>query len=257
MFTYLVVIFLLILLIQVLFFAFAAIRTSDKVTDLAYGITFVIISLLVFIYYKGYANVVAYIPTILVSTWGMRLALFLFKRIQNLGKDKRFDGIRENFWKFASFWILQTVSIFVITSPILLISIKYSDMKLNLLSIIFAVVSLLGILIEAVADEQKNKFKNSLKKGDHWVDIGLWKYSRHPNYLGELMMWYGIFGFSFPYLNGYEYLSIVSPIFITILLVFVSGIPLLEKSYDSRFKDNKEYFEYKNNTGILFPKFIK
>jgi len=190
----------------------------------------------------------------LVTAWGIRLSTYLFIRILRTGKDKRFDGIREDTPKFASFWLLQAVSIFVILLPTTYILLKPIQMELSILAIVGMILSILGILIEGFADYQKFVFKNEIKNKEKWINTGLWKYSRHPNYLGEIMMWVGIFIFAIPYLTDLSWLTVISPLYILILLLFVSGVPTLEKKDDERYKDNKEYMEYKKNTGILLPK---
>ena len=129
-------------------------------------------------------------------------------------------------------------------------------MSLNWVSSIGLVIALTGILIEGIADSQKFIFKNKEENRGKWINSGLWKYSRHPNYLGEIMMWVGVFVYCLVYVNGIGLITILSPIYITVLLLFVSGIPTLEKKDEQRYGDSKEYQEYKRDTGILFPKFF-
>ncbi|KAG1334694.1 hypothetical protein COCNU_03G008130 [Cocos nucifera] len=109
-----------------------------------------------------------------------------------------------------------------------------------------------GLFIEATADQQKLMFKNSPSNRGKWCNVGLWKYSRHPNYFGEILLWWGIFVACTPVLKGAEWLVVVGPIFVTLLLLFVSGIPLLEKSADKRFKSVAEYHFYKSTTRAFF-----
>lgn len=191
----------------------------------------------------------------LISVWGIRLSSYLFVRILKTGKDKRFDGVREDLKRFGSFWLLQAVSIFVILLPTTYILISKDMMSLNWISTIGLVMSTLGILIEGIADWQKYIFKSNASNKGRWIDTGLWKYSRHPNYLGEIMMWVGIFIYCLVYINGIGLITILSPIYITVLLLAVSGIPTLEKEYNKRYKESKEYQEYKRKTGKLLPRF--
>lgn len=246
--------FLMILFLQVIFFIYAAIKKTDKVTDLSYGLTFVITVLVIFLLNIEYSSLFKILLLLLVVIWGLRLAVYLFKRILKTGKDKRFNGIREDFKRFASFWLLQAISIFIILLPTNILLLKDSYTSFNWVPIVGFLLSLLGILIESIADNQKFVFKSKEENRNKWIASGLWKYSRHPNYLGEIMVWFGIYIYCLPFLVGLEFLTIISPIFITILLVGVSGIPTLEKEYDIRYTDNKEYLKYKRETGILFPK---
>ncbi len=182
------------------------------------------------------------------------MSAYLFVRILKTGKDKRFDGVREDLKRFGSFWLLQAVSIFVILLPTTYILISKDMMSLNWISTIGLIISTLGILIEGIADWQKYIFKSNASNKGRWIDTGLWKYSRHPNYLGEIMMWVGIFIYCLVYINGIGLITILSPIYITVLLLAVSGIPTLEKEYNKRYKESKEYQEYKRKTGKLLPK---
>jgi len=246
--------FLIILVLQIIFFIYAAVKKTDKVTDLSYGLTFVITSLSIYFLNIEYSSIFKILLLATVVIWGLRLAIYLFVRIIKTGKDKRFDGVRENFKKFGSFWLLQAISIFVILLPTTYILISKDEMSLNWISYIGLGISVLGIVIESIADSQKFIFKSKKENKGKWVSTGLWKYSRHPNYLGEIMMWVGIFLYCLVYINGIGFITILSPIYITVLLVAVSGIPTLEKEYDKRYRGSKQYQDYKKNTGILFPR---
>jgi steroid 5-alpha reductase family enzyme len=246
--------FLVILFLQIVFFVYAALKKTDKVTDLSYGLTFVIVSLFLYIQNIEYSSVYKVILLSLVIIWGLRLAIYLFARILKTGKDKRFDGVREDLKRFGSFWLLQAISIFVILLPTIYVLIGEDDISFNWVSFFGFVLSVLGIVIETFADSQKFIFKNNENNKSKWIETGLWKYSRHPNYLGEIFVWVGILIYCLPYLYGWGLLTVVSPIYITVLLVFVSGIPTLEMEYEKRYLGNKEYEEYKKKTGVLFPK---
>lgn len=239
-------------LIQVVFFTYAMIRQTDKVTDLAYGLTFVAIAAGLYII-NPFKDLPKLLLLLTIAIWGIRLATYLFIRIKKMRKDKRFDGIRESFVKFASFWILQALSVWIILIPSSFVLSISKELEFNILQIIGLVIANIGILIESIADAQKFKFKSDEKNKGKWIQTGLWKYSRHPNYFGELTVWWGIFLATLGYLNGLELFSIISPIYISILILFVSGIPTLEKKYDQRYKDNKRYFKYKNSTSLLIP----
>ncbi len=246
--------FLIIFGLQVLFFIIANTFKTDKVTDLAYGISFFIALWLIF-FTSAYS-----LPKLLVVTavtlWGLRLAVYLFIRILKMGRDKRFDNIRNNFFDFAKFWFLQAVSIWIILLPyIWFIDRPAADMKT--LFYPGLAVWAVGLIIETIADWQKFKFKNNPENKGKWTDIGLWKYSRHPNYFGEILCWIGLFIAVLPYLSGLRYLFIVSPVYITSLLLFVSGIPPLEKRYDQKYGDDRKYQQYKSSTSLLIPWFKK
>ncbi len=249
-------VFLFILLLQVLFFIYAVINKTDKVTDLSYGLTFIFGG--AFALFLNWENISLFKILLfsLIAIWGFRLAIYLFIRILRTGKDKRFDGIREEWKRFGSFWLLQAVSVFIILLPATYTFLYPYETSLNTISVLGFIVAFIGILIEGVADYQKFVFKNKTENKNKWIATGLWKYSRHPNYLGEIMMWKGVFVYALVYLNDPALLTIISPLFITYLLTKVSGIPTLEKEYEKRYADDRTYQEYKKKTGVLFPKVI-
>ncbi len=240
--------------VQTLFFIFAASFKTDKVTDLSYGLTFFIIVIaLLFLAPQLTIPVITLVS--MVAIWAIRLAAYLFQRILKIKKDKRFDGIREDFLKFAQFWFFQGLTVWMIMIPFTLYLTKQVDPQLKPLNLLGLFIWLSGLIIETVADAQKFKFKSNPENKGRWIETGLWNYSRHPNYFGEILCWVGVFIYTLPSLTGWEYLSVISPIYITSLLLFVSGIPTLEKKYDERYKDNKKYWNYKESTSVLVPWF--
>ena len=239
-------------LIQIIFFTFAAINKTDKVTDLSYGLTFVILAFYIFLTRSGQFSY-QLLLLLMITAWGVRLAGYLFIRILKTKKDKRFDGIRENFLKFAQFWFLQAVSVWVIMLPSTYVLSRAVNINISATMILGFLIWLVGLIIETVADWQKFQFKNDPKNKDKWIQNGIWKYSRHPNYFGEMLCWWGIFVYSLPLQTLASSPTIIGPLFITFLLLFVSGIPTLEKKYDERYKDNREYQKYKKSTSLLIP----
>lgn len=243
--------FLLIsLAIQVALFIPAYLFKTDKLTDLSYSLTFVLlagISLL-----RSDITTLKLVLFFMVLAWGLRLGIYLFIRINKIKKDSRFDEIRIDPIKFLSFWVFQGITVFVVLLPTLLffqVSSNYS-----LLTLAGFVIWLIGLVTEGFADQQKFAFKNDSKNKDKWVDVGLWKYSRHPNYLGEILCWVGIYLFTFNSLSiNYKLLGLVSPLFIITILLFVSGIPRLEEKADKKWGGDKEYQKYKRNTAVLIP----
>ncbi len=225
---------------------------TDKLTDISYAVTFVVVSISTMMLNK--ITLPAVILVIMIFIWAVRLGVYLFIRIQKTGRDKRFDDKRDYFWKFLSFWILQGISVWVILIP----SVLFFENTTNnfiLISVFGMIIWLLGLIIEAVADSQKFNFKSNPKNKKKWIESGLWKYSRHPNYLGEIMIWYGIYFFIISYLDTVSViLGLIGPVYISLLLFFVSGVPLLEKRADKKWRKNEKYIEYKKRTGVLFPK---
>ena len=231
--------------INIAMFIPAFLLRTDKLTDMSYSLTFIIIILLALFSNNPGTN--SMILALMIMIWSLRLGLYLVIRIHGMKKDSRFDSIRGSFLSFLKFWLLQGLAVFIILLPSLLYMTSPNEK-------VFwpgALLWLLGLLLESIADSQKYIHK---KKSNSFISSGLWKYSRHPNYFGEILCWTGIYVFVLPSLTILEALiGIISPLFIAIILVFVTGIPPLERAADNKWKDNKDYASYKKNTSILVP----
>ncbi|GLT63548.1 hypothetical protein SLA2020_361070 [Shorea laevis] len=237
---------------QFFFFVITVLLKFDKVTDFAGSTNFIILAVLTFVLKASwlFRQVVL---TLLVVIWGLRLGLFLLMRILQWGEDRRFDEMRNNLGKLAIFWISQAVWVWTVSLPVTVVNASDRDPSLQGADVIGWIMWVVGISVEATADQQKLLFKNSPENRGKWCNIGLWKYSRHPNYFGELLLWWGIFVASSPVLEGAEWLVILGPIFLTLLVLFVSGIPLLEESADKKFGNVGAYRVYKKTTSPLIP----
>jgi steroid 5-alpha reductase family enzyme len=244
--------FVIIAGVQVLFFAFAAGFRTDRLTDISYGLTFVIVTLFILALQRR-PSLWQVLLVSLVTVWGLRLGLYLFIRILKIGRDERFDGRREKPGKFARFWTLQAVSVWIILLPVTLYMSDTSRPGFSWPVIVGLVLWLAGFLIETAADQQKFAFKNKRENRGKWIENGLWKYSRHPNYFGESLMWLGIFVFTIPVLRGWMWAALVSPVYITLLLLFVTGIPILEKKALKNYGKDPAYRAYVERTSLFIP----
>lgn len=233
------------------FFAFAAARRTDVVTDLSYSLTFALLA--VVLLFAGAAEPVQLVASLLVVVWAARLGIYLFRRIMRTKVDHRFDGMRDQPLRFARFWLLQAITVAVVMLPVSYLLDQDDPPGLGAWSIAGAAVWLVGLLIEAVADAQKAAFRAKEENRGRFVASGLWRYSRHPNYFGEMLVWWGLFLYVVPVLHGAAFALVVGPVFITLLLLFVSGIPLLEKSADEKYGSDGAYRDYKRRTSILVP----
>jgi steroid 5-alpha reductase family enzyme len=238
------------LLIQAVFFAFAATFKTDKVTDLSYGLSFVIIAAVLLVR-DDPSDWPQRVLAAMVILWGLRLAGYLLLRIVHMGRDKRFDGVRENFLRFLRFWVFQGLAVWVIMLPVIVWF--GSPGPWNVGMTIGAAIWAAGFLIEAVADAQKFAAKSRPGGESRWMDTGLWRYSRHPNYFGELLVWWGVFVYVAADLSPAEWVSIVGPIAITFLLLRVTGIPTLEASASRKWGSNPDYLTYVARTSRLVP----
>lgn len=240
------------LVIQTIFFVIAFLLKIDKFTDITYASSFALlafISLLI----GGNATVYKVVLVLMVTSWALRLGGFLLYRVMQTGKDERFDQMRDNFVKFGTFWLIQAITVWVVSLAFIVVLAKDERLTFGAVSIVGFIVWLIGLAIEAAADFQKSAFKANPANRGKWVDTGLWKYSRHPNYLGEITCWIGVFVYCSTALDGIEFLTAISPIFIFLLIRFVSGVPILEKKYNERYKNDAKYAEYKKKTGLLIP----
>jgi steroid 5-alpha reductase family enzyme len=239
------------LAVNAAFFAFAAVRKTDVVTDLSYSLSFGLLAIV--LPFLGSGEAVQLVAALLVLVWAVRLGGYLLRRILRIKVDHRFDEMRDNPLRFARFWLLQAISVAVIMLPVSYLLGLDAPPGFGLWALAGTVVWLLGLVIEAVADAQKSAFKGKDENRERFIASGLWRYSRHPNYFGEMLVWWGLFVFAVPALHGAAFAVVLGPIFITLLLLFVSGIPLLERSADEKYGDDPSYREYKRRTSILVP----
>lgn len=239
--------------VNTFFFMFAAAFKTDKLTDISYSLSFFLLTLFLlftsgqpFSYHKLLVSAA-------ILLWSTRLGAYLLYRIIKIGKDARFDDKRGNFINFLKFWVLQATTVWLVMLPFSVYITSPSDEGTLFFTLTGIVLFSLGLLIESISDAQKFRYRSKLENNTHWVDTGLWKYSRHPNYFGEMLVWWGLFIVVTPSLRGLDWLTVLGPLSITLLLLFVSGIPLLEKSADKKYGNNAEYLAYKESTSILFP----
>ncbi|KFK41809.1 hypothetical protein AALP_AA2G174500 [Arabis alpina] len=236
---------------QFIFFVITALFKFDQVTDFAGSTNFVILAILTLVL-KATWHFRQIVLSLLVVVWGLRLGIFLLMRILQWGEDRRFDEMRGKLVKLIVFWTLQAVWVWTVSLPLTVVNASDGGGSLKPTDVIGWTMWVFGFLIEAAADQQKLSFKNSPENRGKWCDVGVWKYSRHPNYLGEILLWWGIFVAASPALEGAEYLVIIGPLFLTLLLLFVSGIPLLEASADKKHGHLGAYRFYKKTTSPLF-----
>jgi len=239
---------------QFSFFLVACTCKFDKVTDFAGGTNFVVLAVLTFFLAETY-QWRQILTTVCVVLWGLRLSGYLLYRIIKIGEDDRFDDKRSEPLKFAIFWIFQAVWVFTVSLPVIFVnapsSAWYEDY--TAMDIIGATFFVIGLITEAISDQQKFNFRNNPENRGKWCQVGLWKVSRHPNYFGEITLWIGIFIISTSVIDGAQWVGILSPIFTASILLFLSGIPLLEKKSDERHGLKEEYLEFKKKTSPLLP----
>lgn len=246
--------FTIILIINFLAFLFAFKWQTDKLTDITYSLSFIVAVLYSYVSSPDWSWVQMSIAVAIVL-WAIRLGGYLFWRVHKVGKDDRFDEMRPIWYSYIKFWILQALSICVVVLPAVIALHKNSGGGdvLNVATIGGLILIVSGWFIEAIADYQKSAFKSKTKGQNVFMKSGLYSIVRFPNYLGEILFWIGIFILATPYLDSWEYVSIVSPIWIIVLLTRISGIPLLVQSHDIKYGSMSSYQEYKKSTAKLVP----
>ena len=193
------------------------------------------------------------LSTIFVMIWAVRLGIFLFKRVIEVGEDKRFKVAKKSFSKFLMFFNISALWVFLTIVNVLTMIINNSDSVTDLFFIIGVRIAIIGFIIEVVADTQKRKFRTNISNKGQFISSGLWSISRHPNYFGEMMIWVGMSFATIPILIGWQFITLISPIFVIFLLTKVSGINLLEASANDKWGADKNYQDYKDKTSVLIP----
>lgn len=239
-----------------LFFLVGTLIKNNSIVDMGWGIGFVILAWFTTLRSDnvGGANLLI---TILISIWGLRLFYHIMKRNLGKGEDFRYANWRKEWGKwvipraFFQVYMLQGVFMFIVALPVILINTRETPGSISLFSLVGLLIWLIGFFFESVGDYQLKKFKEDPKNKGKIMRSGLWKYTRHPNYFGEATMWWGLGVIALS--AGSSIAVFVSPIVITYLLLFVSGVPMLEKSFAKR----PGYQEYKEVTPKFFPWFPK
>lgn len=243
---------------QLLFFAITVVKKFDKVTDFAGGSNFALLALAGFFLQPAPRSPRQVVLTALVLLWSARLALFLLYRILLWGKDSRFDDKRESVPYLAFFWTLQALWVWTVSLPLTFVNSGPDTAAITASDHIAWAVFAAGLLMETIADFQKLYFKQRQTRAAaaaaaaskpapkaQWCTVGLWRWSRHPNYFAEIALWWASLAAAAPTLHGAGWWAVAGPLFITLLLLFLSGLPLLERSNDKRFWTEPAYQEYK------------
>ena len=234
----------------------AYIFQTEKFYDLTGSVTYLSVVWFVFLstYQSISLNFGNLILVLLISIWTIRLGLFLFMRIHKAGEDKRFRTIKTSASQFFMTFTLSGLWVTLCSMCALVAISSPEGLVMNALTYVGIILFIIGFGIEIVADNQKTAFRSIEANKDSFITSGLWSKSRHPNYFGEVLLWFAIAVISFSSLEGLQLITLISPVFTYILLVYVSGVRMLEDMNDKKWADDENYKSYKENTPMLFPK---
>jgi steroid 5-alpha reductase family enzyme len=238
--------------IQWLVFIPSYLFQTERFFDLTGSLTYISIAALTFVL-NPVSDARAALVAAMVIIWAMRLGSFLFKRIHRDGKDGRFDEIKPSFIRFFMTWSLQGLWVALTAACALVVLSSPVSHPLSVFAVLGSALWVLGMFIEVVADTQKSRFKADASNQGQFIDTGLWSISRHPNYAGEILLWLGIAVIALPVLQGFQWLALISPVFVYLLLRYISGVPMLEKRSDQRWGEEEAYQRYKAKTRLLWP----
>ncbi|MCY1715740.1 DUF1295 domain-containing protein [Microbacterium sp. SL62] len=240
--------------IQFLVFIPSALRRTERFFDLTGSLTFIAVSIALALLAPA-QDARGWILAAMVVVWAARLGSFLFARVHRAGTDGRFDEIKTNPLRFFQVWCIQGLWVALTASAAwIAMSADAADRApLDGFAVAGVVVWLAGMVFEVVADLQKQAFRADPANKGEFIRTGLWSRSRHPNYFGEILVWVGVFVVAVPVLQGSQWVAVLSPLFVVLLLTRVSGIPLLEKRADERWGDRADYRAYRDRTPVLIP----
>ena len=233
--------------------------STERFYDLTGSITYMIVIVTALYHKSEFIGSRSDLRSLLIAgfviIWALRLGSFLFLRVLKDKEDRRFSEWKKNFHQFLRVWTLQCLWVFLTSVAAVTAITSRKIIEPDLFLYIGSFLWVFGFLFESIADYQKRKFRSENK--NKFIQSGLWSVSRHPNYFGEIVLWFGIALIAFPTLVGSQYVSLISPLFVYLLLTRVSGVHILEKHADDTWGKKKDYKAYKEKTPVLFPKIFK
>jgi steroid 5-alpha reductase family enzyme len=225
---------------------------SERAYDLVGSLTYLSVVALALV--GGSGSSLSLLLGVLVAVWALRLGTFLVLRIRADGSDGRFDAIKTDPIRFLMSWTLQALWVVLTAGAALAAMTAAAPVDPSPWTVLGVAIWLVGFGVEAVADSQKRAFRADPANEGRFIASGLWAWSRHPNYFGEITLWVGVAVVALPALTGWQHLTLVSPLFVALLLTKVSGIPLLEARGRARWGDDPEYRAHLARTPVLVPR---
>jgi len=243
-------------LLQIIFFIPSFLLKTEKYYDLVGSVTYITTISLAYFSVEN-KTMIDSIIYFYVMVWASRLGIYLFRRVRNDGKDVRFEKAKTHFFWFLQYWMGQALWVSLTACAAIIAILSPEEDTLPVLAMVGMALWLSGFAIESISDYQKRVFRKENNPSEAFIHTGLWARSRHPNYFGEITLWTGIAVIALNTLTGIEYITLISPVFVYILLTRMSGVNLLERIADERYGHLEEYQRYKSTTPLLVPKLSK
>lgn len=240
-------------LVQWLAFVPSYVLRSERFFDITGSLTYISVTALA-VALSRQADARSALLLGLVFVWAARLGTFLLRRVLRAGKDERFDRIKRSFPRLLLTWTLQGLWVSLTLAAALAAITADTRQPLGIPAFVGLALWLTGFGLEVLADSQKRSFRSIPANKDEFIRSGLWSWSRHPNYFGEILLWTGIAAIAAPVLRSWQWATLISPVFVALLLTRISGIPMLEKRSDEKWGGQEKYESYKRNTSILIPR---
>ncbi len=231
-------------------FVLSLVKRRNDIADIAWGLGFILLAWSGL--YLANTSTRGILVNLLITIWGTRLAWHIFRRNLNKQEDYRYATWRKEWGKWFFFrsyfqvYLLQGLFLYLIIQPVIFIH-SQANISLGITDLIGLVIWIIGFYFEAKGDSQLKAFVSDPANKEKLLETGLWKYTRHPNYFGEVTQWWGLFVIALAVPGAL--FTIIGPVVITVLILFVSGVPLLEKKYAGR----PDFEDYKKRTSVFFP----
>jgi steroid 5-alpha reductase family enzyme len=226
---------------------------TEHFYDLTGGATYLAVIIFAF-WQTPQQDLRSIILTALVAIWAIRLASFLFLRVRKQGSDSRFDEIKLSFWRFSIAWTVQGLWVLITAGAAIAAITSNHKVDFGWVGALGLLLWIIGFSVEAIADNQKRLFKQQKDTRQEFIQTGLWARSRHPNYFGEILLWIGVAIIAYPALYQWQHITLISPVFVIVLLTKVSGVSMQEEQAEKRWADNADYQAYRKHTPVLIPK---
>jgi len=242
----------IIFVIQWVGFIAAYLLQTEKFYDLTGSITYIAVTIMAVLLGPAIDGR-SILLLIMVVIWAGRLGTYLFRRVLKVGKDARFDELKVSFPRFLNTWTLQGLWVTFTLAAALAAITTETRQGLGWFALLGTLVWLFGFGLEAISDAQKSRFRANPENKGRFITNGLWSWSRHPNYFGEITLWVGVAIIALPILRGWQWVTLISPVFVALLITRISGVPILEKRADEKWGGEEEYEAYKKRTSVLIP----